>query len=266
MESIKQSKHTFVICAYRESIFLEECILSLRNQTYPSNIIMVTSTPNQHIEELGKKYNIPLIVNEGEGGIAQDWNFGIEQCDSECITIAHQDDTYEPEYAQKVLQNIEKSKNPIIAFTDYGEIRKGQKENQGKLIKVKRTLLLPLRMKIFGGSRFVRRRILGLGNAICCPSVTYCMKNLSKPVFQIGLKSNLDWETWERLSRQKGSFIYVPEVLMHHRIHEESTTSELINANKRGGEDFEMFSRFWPKPVASLLTKVYSSSEKYNDV
>ena len=36
--------HTFVICAYKESKYLEECIKSLINQTVKSNIIMTTST------------------------------------------------------------------------------------------------------------------------------------------------------------------------------------------------------------------------------
>ena len=53
-------KHTFVICAYKESPFLEECILSLKKQKLTSNIIMITSTPNSFISELAEKYHIPL--------------------------------------------------------------------------------------------------------------------------------------------------------------------------------------------------------------
>ena len=50
------AKHTFVICAYKESAYLEECILSLKQQTVKSNIIMITSTPNNNkeMEELLK--------------------------------------------------------------------------------------------------------------------------------------------------------------------------------------------------------------------
>ena len=73
------------------------------------------------------KYGIKLFVNYGEGGIAQDWNFGISQCKTEYITIAHQDDIYEPEYLVNILKNIEKARKPIILFTDYGEIKKSKK-------------------------------------------------------------------------------------------------------------------------------------------
>lgn len=258
--------HSFVVCAYQESEFLEECVHSLVNQTVKSRILMVTSTPNEHIRGVADKYHIPLWINSGEGGIAQDWNFALSQSRTKYVTIAHQDDTYEPQYAGRIIRALQKQKKPLIAFSDYGELRNGRKEDKGHLVQIKRLMLLPMRIEAFTRSVFVRRRVLGLGNAICCPSVTYCMDNLAKPVFRIGLKSNLDWETWERLSREKGAFVYVSQVLMHHRIHEESTTSQLIHENKRGNEDYEMFLKFWPERIACFLTKVYSGSEKYNDV
>ena len=61
--------HTFVICAYKESSYLEQCILSLKRQSVESHIIMITSTPNEYINGMAKKYGIPLFINEGEGGI-----------------------------------------------------------------------------------------------------------------------------------------------------------------------------------------------------
>lgn len=58
-------KHTFVICAYKESEFLEECILSLKNQSISSEIFIATSTPNKYIEALAEKYNLKVFVNDG---------------------------------------------------------------------------------------------------------------------------------------------------------------------------------------------------------
>ena len=57
--------HTFAICAYKESAYLEKCIKSLKNQTIKSNIILVTSTPNDFLEEISKKYNLPYYINKG---------------------------------------------------------------------------------------------------------------------------------------------------------------------------------------------------------
>ena len=46
--------HTFVICAYKESPYLEECIKSLKKQTLKSEIIISTSTPNDLIKKLAE--------------------------------------------------------------------------------------------------------------------------------------------------------------------------------------------------------------------
>lgn len=43
-------------------------------------------------------------------------------------------------------------------------------------------MLLPLRIRKFWSSKFIRRRILSFGCAICCPSVTFDKKNLPQPV------------------------------------------------------------------------------------
>ena len=49
---------------------------------------MATSTPNEWIQGLAEKYEIPLYINTGEGGIAQDWNFAYRQAKTDYITIA----------------------------------------------------------------------------------------------------------------------------------------------------------------------------------
>ena len=81
------NQHTYVICAYKESPFLEECIRSLKAQTVQSEIIMATSTPNDYIRSLADEYEIPLFVNSGPGGITQDWNFGYAQTNTPYVTI-----------------------------------------------------------------------------------------------------------------------------------------------------------------------------------
>lgn len=256
--------HTFVICAYKESPFLEECIQSLKNQKSRSSVKMVTSTPNEHIRNLAEKYEIPLFVNEGEGGIVQDWNFGYSQCSTPYVTIAHQDDLYFPDYGLHAVSRMEKSSHPLIYFSDYCEIRGGRKVNKNRLLRVKRILLFPLRVRIFEKNRFVRRRSLSMGSAICCPAVTFAVDNLPKPVFTVHFRSCEDWEAWERISRLKGEFLYDATIQMGHRIHEGSETSIIIGDNARTSEDFEMFCKFWPAWIARILTRIYSASEDSN--
>ena len=42
----ENKEHTFVVCAYGESPYLEKCIDSLEKQTVKSRILIATSTPN----------------------------------------------------------------------------------------------------------------------------------------------------------------------------------------------------------------------------
>lgn len=260
------TEHTFAICAYKESEYLEECIQSLKNQTIPTNIILITSTPNEYIKVLCEKYNIDMYINDGEHGITQDWNFAYSKADSGFVTIAHQDDVYASEYVENLFDCIKDVKNPIMFFTDYGELREGKKVYNNKLLRIKRVMLFPLRFRMLWNSKFVRRRILSLGSPICCPSVTYVKKNCPEIIFKSGFRSDEDWEAWEMLSKRKGAFVYCRKPLTLHRIHEESETSKILGDNARAKEDYIMFCKFWPKFIARILTKIYGTSEKSNNL
>lgn len=259
-------EHTFAICAYKESEYLEECIASLLNQKKKSEIIMATSTPNDYIRRISEKYQIPLYINEGESGITQDWNYALENVKTKFVTIAHQDDIYEEDYSEKIVEALEKVNRPLIAFTDYSELRNGKKIYDIPMLKIKRKMLIPLKFKIFSGSKWVRRRVLSLGDPICCPSVCFCVENIQRPIFNNKYRSCEDWEAWEKLSKYKGDFIYIPEPLMAHRIHSESATTAIIKDNARVNENYEMYCKFWPRSIAKFINHFYTKSEKSNDL
>ncbi len=262
----KKFHHIFVVCAYGESPYLEECIQSLQAQTRRSPIFLVTSTDNDYIRGIAEEYRLHLRINRGETGIAGDWNFGYREAAklADFVTIAHQDDVYAPDYARRIMIEAKRQRHPLILFSDYAELRDDDIEAENTLLRIKRLMLLPLRLHLLQQSVWVRRRILSLGNPISCPAVTYCTKNLPEQPFKTGFKSNVDWEAWECISKSRGSFAYIPEPLMYHRIHEDSTTSELIQDDARWKEDYAMFRKFWPEWMAKLLIKPYRQGEKLN--
>ena len=261
-----RTDHTFAICAYKESEYLEECIKSIKKQSLKSNIIMVTSTPNDFIKNMAKKNDIVLYINEGEGGITQDWNFAYRKANTRYITIAHQDDLYLTNYAKRAIEVLDKAWHPLIYFTNYTEIREGKFVSSNKLLRIKRLMLFPLQFTQFRKSRFVRRRILSLGSPICCPSVTFVKDNLMKCIFSKGFQSDEDWEAWEKISKLDGEFIYNPQILMGHRIHSESETSSVLKEGIRTKEDYIMLKKFWPSCIAKILTRLYAKSEKSNEL
>lgn len=260
------SIHTFVICAYKESVYLEECIKSVICQREYSDVILATSTPSGYISDLCQKYNISMYVNEGEKGITQDWEFALSLVKTPIATITHQDDIYYKNYAKKLVGAYIKNPNMLIFFSDYHEIRNGMIVKNNKILSIKRFMLLPLRFDMLKNSKWVRRMVLSFGCPICCPSVGFCLENLPRPLFFNHFRTNEDWEAWERYSMLDGAFIYEYHPLMAHRIHSESETSAAINDTGRGHEDYEMFRKFWPDSIARLLTEKYKKSEKSNTV
>ncbi len=259
--------HTFAICAYGESRYIEECICSVRDQTIPTNIIMCTSTPSDYLYEIADKYGIRLFVNKDRefgSNIALDWNYAVSCADTQLVTIAHQDDLYKPDYVKKTIEFINMAGRPLIAFTDYAELRNGHEISDIRNLNIKRIMLSPLKIRAFWKSVFIRRRILSMGSPICCPSVTYVKDNLPKELFIPGYKVNLDWQAWEQFSRLEGDFVFVNSILMNHRIHTDSETSKNIDDSNRAAEDYDMFCRFWPKWVAKLIEHWYKKSEEQN--
>lgn len=261
-------QHTFVILAYKESNYLELCINSVLNQKYKSDVVIATSTPNSYIKNVADKYNLDVFVNPNKGkGIGYDFDFAISCANTDLVTIAHQDDLYEVSYAEKVVDSYKKFSDSLIIFSDYYEIRKDQKVFTNTNLKIKRILMSLVRFQSIAKLKFVKRSCLAIGNAICCPAVTFVKKNIEyQNVFSCDMKCDIDWYAWERLSKEKGRFVYIKECLMGHRVHEESTTTEIISNNIRTKEDLIMFKKFWPKPIASLLNKFYVKSENSNKV
>ena len=260
----KFNNHTFVICAYKESEYLEECIKSIKNQEMESNIIMVTSTENDYIKNKAEKFNIPLYINNGKSGIGPDWNFGVGQAKTDYVTIIHQDDLYDKKYLKEIKENIDKKGEFVIAFTDYNEIKNGEVIPETKNLKIKKILLTPV--KFFPKSKFCKRLSLSFGSPICCPSVTLNTKIVGKQPYKIGMKCDLDWDTWIDFIKYKGRYTYINKPLMYHRIHEESETSALIENNVRLDEDFEILCQLWPKWIAKIIMHFYKNAIITNEI
>lgn len=70
--------HTFVVLAYKESTYLEECIKSVLNQKYSSKVVIATSTPNEYIKNIAKNYSLEILENPNLGkGIGYDFDFAV---------------------------------------------------------------------------------------------------------------------------------------------------------------------------------------------
>ena len=73
-----------------------------------------------------------------------------------------------------------------------------------------------------------------------------------------------DREAWAAAADMKGDFVYAPTPLMGHRIHRDSTTTDIIESSLRTQEDLHMLKKFWPDPVAERINAFYRNAEKSN--
>lgn len=255
-------KHTFAICAYQESKYLEDCIKSVLNQDIPTNYLIATSTPNKHIKSLAKKYKISYYVRKGKSDIQDDWNFAYNHAETELVTIAHQDDLYDPNYSKYILNNYDK--NILMYNTDYTPLKNGV-DTSDYNSKIKRILKTFTKSKFFARFKFFKVVSLAFGNTINCPSVTYNKKLLGDTIFTSELKFSLDWDTFLKIAKKKGICLYVPHRLVKYRIHDNATTKKFIVNNERQKEDVTMFNKIWPNWISKLIMKIYVKSyDTYN--
>ena len=246
--------HTFSICAYKTSPYLEECIKSIVNQTVKTNIIICSSTENDYIKQLAKKYNIKTYFRKGKSDIQDDWNFAVSKASTDLVTVAHQDDVYDKDYAKEIINNYT-GKELMITTDNYYYIN-GKSVNQ-KNLRIKRFLKFPLLIPIINNIRFIRKMTLSLGNTIQCPCACYNKKLIKGNIFTSKLKFGLDWDTFLKIYNMKGKCKYIPKKLMSFRISDESTTKKDMKDDTRYKEDVLMFKKFWPDFIVRIIMKMY---------
>jgi len=257
----KYRRLTFVIPAYGESPYLEDCLQCLLNQSIKADIVITSHLENEHLVSLSKKYSIPLLINEKGGSISKDWDFALNANADSLVTLAHQDDLYHPEYAEIMLNFFNRNENCSIAFTDMEELINGKiyKNNKRELIKKILRRLAYLRLSTLN-STFRYYILLGFGCSIPCPTVTYNKEIIGNFLFSDLYTVNLDWDAWHRLAKKNCLIGYIRQSLVTHRIHADAETQKGILEKRREREDFDLFSRFWPKPIARFLLSLYRFS------
>ena len=273
-------KHIFVISAYGESPYLEDCLRSLLAQTDRSDVFVCTSTPSPYLHAITEKYSLPYFVRNGISSLKDDWNFCLETASdhgANLVTIAHQDDVYDPEYARLVKEAFEKGRRTnkkngryVTLYDDAGDtavvctrcknINAMDAEINGGAEKVKRLLRWPLSVGKLNGTRFGKRLALSMGNSVPCPTCTYNLSLCGKRIFKDDYRFVIDWAALEELSEKPGRFVCIEEPLVSIRIHDGAETARSMRDGIRESEEAEMFGRFHKKAVSSVLEFFYKNA------
>ena len=250
-------KHAFVIPAYGQSPHLGDCLASLSAQTASTFVVIATSTPSPWLQAQADAAGLTLHVHGPPSGLAHDWNMALSAApqDATWVTIAHQDDLYDPRFVERTLETVAAVGDALLAFTDYREVTAAGVRATTPLMAVKRVLLelgFLGRASVRSGAR---KRSLWFGTPIPCPSVT--VRRDLGAIFDTSYGVSLDWAAWLDLCDRGGSFVWVREVLMTHRIHGDSETTQAIAAGKRMREDERLLRRLWPGWIARMIVRSY---------
>ena len=262
--------HTFAVCAYKDSPYLEECLRSVTSQTVKSEVICCTSTPSSYIRELTARYQVPLYVRDGASNIREDWMFAYGKAQGRFVTIAHQDDRYRSDYAEKLLKAWKKYPDLLLFASDYLTIRMTEKEGKMKAIPepfnmvwlVKKILRLPLRFHFLADRTWIKRSSVWFGNSICCPSCTYNKEQIGDDMFHSEYDFALDWDNLYELAGKKGRFICSEKPLIAYRVHAAATTKAYIEDNRRPADEMAMFRKMWPDWMVKILMHFYRKAYK----
>ena len=258
--------HVFVIPVYGESPYLEKCIQSLLHQTVKSKIIITTSTPTAFAQYLALQYNIPYFINDASTGIADDWNFALLNSADQLVTLAHQDDIYEPNFTALVLKELTKAGNKkvLMIFTDCMDLIASETRKHSLNRLVKNCLLLPFLIRKSISNSFFKKLPLLFGDPICCPTVTLNLKEMPDLKFSTTYKCVLDWHAWYTMAERSGAFIFINQQLVQHRIHPDSETTKQLYDGGRHKEELQIFEMIWGKQRAKWLCNIYAFGHKNN--
>jgi glycosyltransferase involved in cell wall biosynthesis len=246
-----------VVPAYGDSPFLPQTLASLATQDSPVQLVVATSTPSDFIAKAAAQAGATLVVNPERSGIARDWNFALGLTNARFVTLAHQDDYYDPAFVRCTRAAFARTSGAALCFTAYQEIDDDGAPKSSKISRVKHLIeLLTL-----GGARRISglrlRAFLAFGNPLPCSSVTFDRQSIPDFRFSDAFASNLDWDAWLRLCDQRMVFARAPQRLVGRRHNPLTATSGLIRDGRRQAEDLIMFRRLWPRPFADAIALVY---------
>lgn len=218
-----------IIPNYCHSKFLDERIMSVLNQTYQDFELIILddcSPDNGASKAVIEKYrNNPkvsrIVYNEvNSGSTFKQWNKGFDLAKGELIWIAESDDSCEIHFLEKLVVELEKDKDCIIAFCASLRVNAdGLPFKHNKLLNIKGH---------FNGREFIRQ-YLSLFNII---------GNASSAVFRKSVLNKIDSQYtkykgagdqlfWIELC-EKGNVAYVNEFLSKFRQHGVNSTSKYI--------------------------------------
>ncbi len=227
-------KISIITPSYNQGQYIEECILSVKNQNYENaEHIIIDGGSTDNTVDIIKKYaeHITYWVSEKDGGQSEAINKGMKLATGDIVTWLNSDDAYLPNTLTRVVDLFEKNPNTKLIHGNSILFGMGKKErftqSVSKNLQEKYLAFIPFPQP----SSFFKKEILN----------TIGMLDES-------LHYGMDYDLLVRIALNY-SILQTKEVFSKYRIHAESKTVQGLN-----------FAKEWSIIYSKLLRSVPNTS------
>lgn len=116
MEKMSDKKISVIIPAYNTESFLEKCVNSVAEQTYPKELLEIiivddgsTDSTGQVADNLAKKYSNIKVIHQPNGGSSNARNHGLREATGDYIGFVDSDDFLSPNAYKELMEAIEET-------------------------------------------------------------------------------------------------------------------------------------------------------------
>jgi glycosyltransferase involved in cell wall biosynthesis len=214
MALLTNPKISIVTPTFNQAAFIEEALLSVKEQHYPNlEHIVIDGASTDDTVDILRRYSAQpgweylSWISEPDRGQSDALNKGFQRVTGDVVGWLNSDDRYRPHCFEEVVDAFKKNIRSDVVFGDYTMI-----DEAGRFLRIRREiefsrfLLSYLHiLYIPTTSSFFRRRIFEEGN-----------------FFDISLDNTMDYEYYLRLAQKGYRFQHVPKLWADLRLHARS--------------------------------------------
>lgn len=238
---------TLAIPFYGSIAYLTSTLTSIQGQTVSNwcAIVVDDFSPTPGVRELVERFGDPRITyvrNEGNLGLAGNWNRCIDLCRTPLITLVHGDDELMPHYVETMLAAHSKCPDAAAVFCGAMVIDQCGSEVFSFRDYVKRWLAPdPKRTFVLADEQGVRSLLRG--NFIICPTLCYKRDLFEEMEFSPEWRMVLDVDLYLRAIAKGKKFVGLRDVAYRYRRHADQTTAECERNLRIFVEEVELWRR-----------------------
>jgi len=225
---------TFAIPFYRQFAYLQRAVESVRRQTCSDWDLIVSADGGlvPEAEEYICSLDDPRICYTATAeplGMVGNWNRCLDLVNGEFVTLLHDDDELEPDYAERMLQ-VANEFPDVSAYFCRTKIIDEQGGERFSFPDYYKSFLRPPAKQPVRLSGESAAAALMRGNFIFCPTLMFRRGRLGQQRFDDRWRMVQDLDFIVRLLLNGQQLVQVPEILYRYRRHRENAT-EIYSAD-----------------------------------